>query len=120
MNRGEIWTLPDGRNVLLISLTGLEEACGAVLALVLHYSGRYPDTAMSVVIGDPLPCTAVAPSRLPSAPPPPPDGNGFMAPMAGHGYAQPQRGLPHDREQGKRRVNLLYTRRMRTQEAFCV
>ncbi|MFJ3213507.1 hypothetical protein [Streptomyces flaveolus] len=60
MNRGEIWALPDGRNVLLISLTGLEEAYGAVLAIVLHDSGRYPDTAMSVVIGDPLPCTAVA------------------------------------------------------------
>jgi mRNA interferase MazF len=27
---------------------------------VLHDSGRYPDTAVSVVIGDPLPCTAVA------------------------------------------------------------
>ncbi|CAL9629430.1 hypothetical protein [Streptomyces sp. enrichment culture] len=27
---------------------------------MLHDSGRYPDTAMSVVIGDPLPCTAVA------------------------------------------------------------
>ncbi|MFF9457308.1 hypothetical protein [Streptomyces flaveolus] len=60
MNRGEIWALPDGRNVLLISLTGLEEAYGAVLALVLHDSGRYPDTAMSVVIGDPLAGTAVA------------------------------------------------------------
>ncbi|MFF8883174.1 hypothetical protein [Streptomyces flaveolus] len=60
MNRGEIWALPDGRNVLLISLTGLEEAYGAVLAIVLHDNGRYPDTAMSVVIGDPLPCTAVA------------------------------------------------------------
>ncbi|CAM5320057.1 Type II toxin-antitoxin system PemK/MazF family toxin OS=Streptomyces tendae OX=1932 GN=F3L20_32645 PE=4 SV=1 [Streptomyces tendae] len=60
MNRGEIWALPDGRNVLIISLTGLEEAYGAVLAIVLHDSGRYPDTAMSVVIGDPLPCTAVA------------------------------------------------------------
>ncbi|MEU2944368.1 hypothetical protein ABZ620_25685, partial [Nocardiopsis alba] len=41
-------------------LTGLEEAYGAVLAIVLHDSGRYPDTAMSVVIDDPLPCTAVA------------------------------------------------------------
>ncbi|MET7320285.1 hypothetical protein [Streptomyces sp. NPDC005549] len=60
MNRGEIWSLSDGRNVLIVSLTGLEEAYGAVLALVLHDSGRYPDTAMSVVIGDPLPCTAVA------------------------------------------------------------
>ncbi|MFH8533918.1 hypothetical protein ACH4GE_36560 [Streptomyces tendae] len=60
MNRGEIWTLADGRNVLLISLTGLEEAYGAVLAIVLHDSGRYPDTAMSVVIGDPVPCAAVA------------------------------------------------------------
>ncbi|WP_369181850.1 hypothetical protein [Streptomyces mutabilis] len=60
MNRGEIWSLPDGRNVLIISLTGLEEAHGAVLVIVLHDSGRYPDTAVSVVIGDPLPCTAVA------------------------------------------------------------
>ncbi|MDQ0808350.1 mRNA interferase MazF [Streptomyces sp. B3I7] len=60
MNRGEIWTLADGRSVLIISLTGLEETYGAVLAIVLHDSGRYPDTAMSVVIGDPMPCTAVA------------------------------------------------------------
>ncbi|WP_233648167.1 hypothetical protein [Streptomyces sp. BSE6.1] len=61
MNHGEIWTLPDGRNVLIISLTGLDEADGAVLAIVLHDSGRYPDTAMSVVIGDPLPCTPPSP-----------------------------------------------------------
>ncbi|MEU8034263.1 hypothetical protein AB0C13_37725 [Streptomyces sp. NPDC049099] len=27
---------------------------------MLHESGRYPDTTMSVVIGDPIPCTAVA------------------------------------------------------------
>ncbi|MGW7825107.1 hypothetical protein ACWGLF_45645 [Streptomyces puniciscabiei] len=60
MKRGEIWALPDGRNVLIISLTGLEEAYGALLVIVLHESGRYPDTAMSVVIGDPIPCTAVA------------------------------------------------------------
>ncbi|NEE37980.1 hypothetical protein G3M53_72855 [Streptomyces sp. SID7982] len=60
MNRGEIWTLPDGRHVLIISLTGLEQSYGAVLVIVLHDSGRYPDTAMSVVIGDPIPCTAVA------------------------------------------------------------
>ncbi|MEU3520935.1 hypothetical protein ABZ770_37720 [Streptomyces sp. NPDC006654] len=60
MNRGEIWALPDGRNVLIISLTGLEETYGAVLVIVLHESGRFPDTAMSVVIGDPLACTAVA------------------------------------------------------------
>ncbi|MFD9396534.1 hypothetical protein ACFWBB_39080 [Streptomyces sp. NPDC060000] len=60
MRRGEIWELPDGRHVLLISLTGLEEAYGAVLVIVLHPSGKFPDTAMSVVIGDPLACTAVA------------------------------------------------------------
>ncbi|MFD3715962.1 hypothetical protein [Streptomyces sp. NPDC058677] len=60
MNRGEVWTLADGRNVLIISLSGLEETYGAVLVIVLHDSGRYPDTAMSVVIGDPIPCTAVA------------------------------------------------------------
>ncbi|MCA1222242.1 hypothetical protein [Streptomyces sp. 8L] len=60
MNRGEIWALPDGRNVLVISLSGLEETYGALLVIVLHDSGKYPDTAMSVVIGDPIPCTAVA------------------------------------------------------------
>ncbi|MFE3526899.1 hypothetical protein ACFXOD_36030 [Streptomyces sp. NPDC059161] len=60
MRRGEIWALDDGRDVLIVSLDGLEQAFGAVLAIVLHPSGRYPDTAMSVVIGDPLPCTAVA------------------------------------------------------------
>ncbi|MFB6959264.1 hypothetical protein ACFCYB_20125 [Streptomyces sp. NPDC056309] len=60
MKRGEIWALPDGRNILIISLTGLEESYGALLVIVLHESGRYPDTAMSVVIGDPIPCTAVA------------------------------------------------------------
>lgn len=60
MRRGEIWALVDGRNVLIVSLDGLETTFGAVLAIVLHPSGRYPDTAMSVMIGDPLPCTAVA------------------------------------------------------------
>lgn len=60
MRRGDIWTLGDGRDVLIVSLTDLEQAYGAVLAIVLHPSGRYPDTAMSVVIGDPVPCTAVA------------------------------------------------------------
>jgi mRNA interferase MazF len=60
VRRGEIWALADGRHVLMVSLDGLETTYGAVLAIVLHPSGRYPDTAMSVVIGDPLPCTAVA------------------------------------------------------------
>ncbi|NEB75834.1 hypothetical protein G3I40_11435 [Streptomyces sp. SID14478] len=60
MKRGEIWTLPDGRDVLVVSLTGLDEAYGAILAIVLHAPGRYPDTAMSVVIDDPVACTAVA------------------------------------------------------------
>ncbi|WP_329127531.1 hypothetical protein [Streptomyces sp. NBC_01465] len=60
MRRGEIWTLADDRSVLIVSLDGLEEAFGAVLAIVLHPSGRFPDTAMSVVVCDPLPCTAVA------------------------------------------------------------
>jgi len=60
VKRGEIWTLSDERNVLVVSLDGLEATYGAVLAIVLHPPGRYPDTAMSVVIGDPLSCTAVA------------------------------------------------------------
>jgi mRNA interferase MazF len=37
-----------------------EQLSGAVLAIVLHSAGRYPDTAMSVVLGDPVPATAVA------------------------------------------------------------
>ncbi|MFI6582643.1 hypothetical protein [Embleya sp. NPDC050493] len=60
MRRGEIWTLGDSRNVLIVSLDGLEQAYAALLAIVLHPAGRYPDTAMSVVVEDPLPCTAVA------------------------------------------------------------
>ncbi|MFE6805441.1 hypothetical protein ACFVEN_27805 [Streptomyces sp. NPDC057681] len=42
-----------------VSLSGLDEA-GAVLATVLHPAGHYPDTAMSVAIDKPIPCTAVA------------------------------------------------------------
>ncbi|MEV5567641.1 hypothetical protein AB0L54_33020 [Streptomyces sp. NPDC052196] len=60
LQRGEVWTLADGRDVLIVSLTGLDQAYGAVLAIVLHPPGRYPDTAMSVVITSPIPCTAVA------------------------------------------------------------
>jgi mRNA interferase MazF len=60
VKRGDIWTLGDGRSVLIISLDGLEGAYGAVVAIVLHPAGRFPDTAMSVTIEDPLPCTAVA------------------------------------------------------------
>ncbi|MFK4119934.1 hypothetical protein [Streptomyces longwoodensis] len=60
MKRGEIWTLADGRDVLVVSLSGLEEAFGVVVGIVLHPAGRYPDTAMSVTISTPLPCTAVA------------------------------------------------------------
>ncbi|GAA2338735.1 hypothetical protein OKJ48_33590 [Streptomyces kunmingensis] len=60
LKRGQVWTLPDGRDVLVVSLTGLDEAYGAVLVIVLHPAGLYPDTAMSVVIDTPVACTAVA------------------------------------------------------------
>lgn len=60
MKRGQIWQLADERHVLLVSLEGLQDLYGAVLAIVLHPAGRYPDTAMSVVIDAPLPATAVA------------------------------------------------------------
>ncbi|MEB8338201.1 hypothetical protein [Streptomyces endophyticus] len=60
IKRGEVWTLTDGRDVLIVSLTGLDEAFGAVLAIVLHPAGRYPDTAMSVEITEPVHRTAVA------------------------------------------------------------
>ena len=55
-----MWELGDGRRVLVVSLDGLEEAYGALLVIVLHAAGRFPDTAMSVVIDEPVPCTAVA------------------------------------------------------------
>jgi mRNA interferase MazF len=42
-----------------LSDEGCHELCAACQA-VLHDSGRFPDTVMSVVIGDPIPCTAVA------------------------------------------------------------
>ncbi|MGJ5899394.1 hypothetical protein ACSCBZ_46765 [Streptomyces niveiscabiei] len=60
MNRGQIWRLGDGRDVLIVSLTGLETTYGGLLVLVLHPPDRYPDTAMSVTISEPVPCTAVA------------------------------------------------------------
>ncbi|NEB77357.1 hypothetical protein G3I40_19335 [Streptomyces sp. SID14478] len=60
MKRGEIWSLADGRDVLVVSLTGLDEAYGAVLAIVVHPPDVFPDTVMSVVISDPIGCTAVA------------------------------------------------------------
>jgi mRNA interferase MazF len=60
IKRGDVWSLPDDGLVLVVSLTGLDDAYGAVLAIVLHPAGRYPDTAMSVVIDKPLPATAVA------------------------------------------------------------
>ncbi|MFE6157024.1 hypothetical protein [Streptomyces sp. NPDC057889] len=60
IKRADVWTLSDHQDVLVVSLTGLDEAYGAVLALVLHPAGRYPDTAISVVITDPIPATAIA------------------------------------------------------------
>ncbi|WP_432166126.1 hypothetical protein [Streptomyces sp. bgisy031] len=63
IKRGDVWSLPDNRHVLVVSLSGLDEAYGAVLALVLHLAGRYPDTAMSVVITEPVLSTAVAVNR---------------------------------------------------------
>ncbi|MEV0324733.1 hypothetical protein ACIBKX_40665 [Streptomyces sp. NPDC050658] len=60
IKRGEVWSLTVGRDVLIISRTGLDEAYGAVLAIVLHPPGRYPDTAMSVELSAPVQGTAVA------------------------------------------------------------
>ncbi|MFB8272910.1 hypothetical protein ACFC96_40865 [Streptomyces sp. NPDC055955] len=60
LKRGDVWSLSDGRHVLVVSLSGLDEAYGAVLTLVLHPAGRYPDTALSVTLTDPVLCTAVA------------------------------------------------------------
>lgn len=60
LKRGDVWTLPDDRHVLVVSLSGLDDAYGAVLAIVLHPADRYPDTAMSVAIDHPIPATAVA------------------------------------------------------------
>ncbi|MFE4778240.1 hypothetical protein [Streptomyces sp. NPDC056713] len=60
IKRADVWTLADYRDVLVVSLTGLDEAYGAVLTLVLHPADGYLDTAISVVLRDPIPCTAIA------------------------------------------------------------
>ncbi|MFF3160224.1 hypothetical protein [Streptomyces sp. NPDC057910] len=60
IQRGEVWTLRDGCDVLIVSLSGLDEAYGAVLAIVLHPADRYPATTISVVITAPVNCTAIA------------------------------------------------------------
>ncbi|MGX1675308.1 hypothetical protein [Streptomyces sp. NPDC055400] len=69
IKRGDVWSLPDDRDVLVVSLPGLDEAYGAVLGLVLHPVGRHPDTAMSVLIDTSIPCTAVAVNSSNCAPP---------------------------------------------------
>lgn len=58
--RADVRTLSDYQDVLVVSLTGLDEAYGAVLGLALRPASGCPDTAISVVIRDPIPCTAIA------------------------------------------------------------
>lgn len=61
--RGDVWDVDTGkgtRTVLIVSLTGLADAYGAVLALVLHAPAAHPDTAMSVRLTDPVDASVVA------------------------------------------------------------
>jgi mRNA interferase MazF len=60
VKRGEVYTLADGRAVLIVSIDELEELYGACLAIVLHPAEAFPDTAMSVHLDAPLKASAVA------------------------------------------------------------
>ncbi|MEU3982139.1 hypothetical protein AB0F77_18885 [Streptomyces sp. NPDC026672] len=63
LRKGDVWDVDTGkgvRTVLVVSLDGLAEAYGAVLALALHAPARHPDTAMSVRLTSPVDASAVA------------------------------------------------------------
>lgn len=53
-----------GVRTVVVSLDGLAEAYGAVVALVLHAPAAHPDTAMSVRLTSPLDASVVAVNLL--------------------------------------------------------
>lgn len=67
IRKGDVFDVDTGkgmRTVLVVSLDGLAEAYGAVVALVLHAPAVHPDTAMSVRLVSPLEASAVAVNLL--------------------------------------------------------
>ncbi|MET7451446.1 hypothetical protein ABZT03_06015 [Streptomyces sp. NPDC005574] len=67
VRKGDVWDVDTGkgtRTVLVVSLDGLAEAYGAVVALVLHAPAQHPDTAMSVHLTAPVDASLVAVNLL--------------------------------------------------------
>ncbi|WP_405876376.1 MULTISPECIES: hypothetical protein [unclassified Streptomyces] len=63
IRKGDVFDVDTGkgvRTVLVVSLDGLAEAYGALVALVLHAPARHPDTAMSVRLTSPVDASVVA------------------------------------------------------------
>ncbi|WP_405910708.1 MULTISPECIES: hypothetical protein [unclassified Streptomyces] len=63
IRKGDVWDVDTGkgtRTVLIVSLDGLADAYGAVVALVLHAPAVHPDTAMSVRLATPVEASVVA------------------------------------------------------------
>ncbi|MFH9551213.1 type II toxin-antitoxin system PemK/MazF family toxin [Streptomyces sp. NPDC017435] len=63
VRKGDVWDVDTGkgvRTVLVVSLDGLADAYGAVVALVLHAPAVHPDTAMSVRLTSPIDASVVA------------------------------------------------------------
>ncbi|MEU2737888.1 hypothetical protein ABZ656_21560 [Streptomyces sp. NPDC007095] len=67
IQKGDVWDVDTGkgnRTVLVVSLDGLADAYGAVVALVLHAPAVHPDTAMSVRLTTPVDASVVAVNLL--------------------------------------------------------
>ncbi|MFJ2829474.1 hypothetical protein ACIPC1_18250 [Streptomyces sp. NPDC087263] len=63
IRKGDVWDVDTGkgtRTVLVVSLDGLADAYGAVVALILHAPAVHPDTAMSVRLAAPVEASVVA------------------------------------------------------------
>ncbi|SEQ49361.1 hypothetical protein SAMN04487983_1005221 [Streptomyces sp. yr375] len=63
IQRGDVWDVDTGkgvRTVLVVSLDGLADTYGVVVALVLHAPAAHPDTAMSVRLTSPIDASVVA------------------------------------------------------------
>ncbi|MFE7646634.1 hypothetical protein NFX46_17100 [Streptomyces phaeoluteigriseus] len=67
IRKGDVFDVDTGkgvRTVLVVSLDGLAEAYGAVVALALHAPAVHPDTAMSVRLTSPVDASVVAVNLL--------------------------------------------------------
>ncbi|MDX3387004.1 hypothetical protein PV682_37015 [Streptomyces niveiscabiei] len=72
VRKGDVWDVDTGkgtRTVLVVSLDGLAEAYGAVVAVALHAPAQHPDTAMSVRLTAPVDASLVAVNLLQLAAP---------------------------------------------------